>query len=249
MEVAGEAIDDLRATFALHMAGGSRVFAGCAGEALIGLLIERGTTADLTEAPRKLYHAEIDLPVHAGENSFTTPEWIPGNHRPTGPAEDITGVVFSVDGKPLPCALVEHPTLPLSWRTPERTPGIDSEPLAYLVKEPAAWSFQLTLSPAKHLLEAPYLALAGVDCDKAATKLWQLADVLAPARAWAGFGYLDVTVHLPASLMCPGGGDRAPRRRPTNPDRLGYQQPPRVCLAAPLLGDFAGEKVGGALTA
>ena len=59
-------------------------------------------TADLTEAPRKLYHAEIDLPVKAGENSFTTPEWIPGNHRPTGPAEDITGVVFSVDGKPIP---------------------------------------------------------------------------------------------------------------------------------------------------
>ena len=59
-------------------------------------------TADLTEAPRKLYHAEIDLPVKAGENSFTTPQWIPGNHRPTGPADDITGVVFSVDGKPIP---------------------------------------------------------------------------------------------------------------------------------------------------
>jgi predicted metalloprotease with PDZ domain len=59
-------------------------------------------TADLTEGPRKLYHAEIDLPVHAGENSFTTPEWIPGNHRPTGPVEDITGVVFTANGKPLP---------------------------------------------------------------------------------------------------------------------------------------------------
>ncbi len=59
-------------------------------------------TADLTEAPRKLYHAEIDLPVKAGPNSFTTPQWIPGNHRPTGPVEDITGVVFSVGGKPLP---------------------------------------------------------------------------------------------------------------------------------------------------
>lgn len=57
--------------------------------------------ADLTEAPRKLYHAEIDLPVHAGENSFTTPEWIPGNHRPTGPADDITGVVFTANGQPL----------------------------------------------------------------------------------------------------------------------------------------------------
>lgn len=59
-------------------------------------------TADLSEAPRKLYHAEIDLPVKAGENSFTTPEWIPGNHRPTGPVEDIVGVVFSVEGKPIP---------------------------------------------------------------------------------------------------------------------------------------------------
>ncbi len=59
-------------------------------------------TADLTEAPRKLYHAEIDLPVKPGPNSFTTPQWIPGNHRPTGPVEDITGVVFTADGKPLP---------------------------------------------------------------------------------------------------------------------------------------------------
>jgi predicted metalloprotease with PDZ domain len=58
-------------------------------------------TADLTEAPRKLYHAEIDLPVKAGPATFITPEWIPGNHRPTGPVADITGVVFSIDGKPI----------------------------------------------------------------------------------------------------------------------------------------------------
>ena len=47
-----EAIDELRATFALHMVGGSRVFVGFAGEALVGLLIERGSTDDLTEAHR-----------------------------------------------------------------------------------------------------------------------------------------------------------------------------------------------------
>ena len=47
-------------------------------------------TADLTEAPRKLYHAEIDIPVKPGHLALTTPEWIPGNHRPTGPVEDIT---------------------------------------------------------------------------------------------------------------------------------------------------------------
>jgi predicted metalloprotease with PDZ domain len=59
-------------------------------------------TADLSEAPRKLYHAEVDLPVSEGDVTLITPEWIPGNHRPTGPAEDITGVVFSVDGKTIP---------------------------------------------------------------------------------------------------------------------------------------------------
>ena len=58
--------------------------------------------ADLTDAPRKLYHAEVDIPVTPGPLSLTTPEWIPGNHRPTGPVNEITGVVFSIDGKPLP---------------------------------------------------------------------------------------------------------------------------------------------------
>jgi predicted metalloprotease with PDZ domain len=59
-------------------------------------------TADLSEAPRKLYHAEIDLPVAEGEIALTTPKWIPGNHRPTGPVDDITGVVFTANGQKLP---------------------------------------------------------------------------------------------------------------------------------------------------
>ncbi len=58
-------------------------------------------TADLSDAPRKLYHADIDIPVKPGIVSLTTPEWIPGNHRPTGPVSDITGVVFTANGKPL----------------------------------------------------------------------------------------------------------------------------------------------------
>jgi predicted metalloprotease with PDZ domain len=58
-------------------------------------------TADLSDAPRKLYHAEVDIPVSAGPVSLVTPEWIPGNHRPNGPVSDITGVVFTANGKPL----------------------------------------------------------------------------------------------------------------------------------------------------
>src|SRR3954454_13021064 len=58
-------------------------------------------TADLSDAPRKVYHAEIDIPVKTGAVSLTTPKWIPGNHRPTGPLSDITGIVFTANGKPL----------------------------------------------------------------------------------------------------------------------------------------------------
>jgi predicted metalloprotease with PDZ domain len=58
-------------------------------------------TADLSEVPRKLYHAEVDIPVKPGPVSLTTPKWIPGNHRPTGPVDEITGVVFTANGKVL----------------------------------------------------------------------------------------------------------------------------------------------------
>lgn len=59
-------------------------------------------TADLSDAPRKLYHAEVDLPVTAGPITLTTPQWIPGTHRPEGPVDSITGVVFTANGQPIP---------------------------------------------------------------------------------------------------------------------------------------------------
>ena len=58
-------------------------------------------TADLSEAPRRLFHAEIDIPVKSGPLTLTTPKWIPGNHRPTGPVDEITGVVFTANGETL----------------------------------------------------------------------------------------------------------------------------------------------------
>jgi len=59
-------------------------------------------TVDLSEAPRKLYHAEIDLTVTPGKvATLLTPQWIPGNHAPTGEANAISGVVFTANGKTL----------------------------------------------------------------------------------------------------------------------------------------------------
>jgi predicted metalloprotease with PDZ domain len=58
-------------------------------------------TADLSDAPRRLYHAEVNLPVTAGPLTLTTPKWIPGTHQPYGPVSSITGVVFTAKGQTL----------------------------------------------------------------------------------------------------------------------------------------------------
>jgi predicted metalloprotease with PDZ domain len=58
-------------------------------------------TVDLSDAPRKLYHAEVSLPVTAGPLALTTPKWIPGTHQPLGPVASITGVVFTANGQPI----------------------------------------------------------------------------------------------------------------------------------------------------
>lgn len=56
---------------------------------------------DLTDAPRNLYHAHEQIPVHAGEFSLVFPEWIPGNHRPSGPIAALAGIRMEAAGKPL----------------------------------------------------------------------------------------------------------------------------------------------------
>ncbi len=58
--------------------------------------------ADLSEGGRKIYHAEIDLPVKAGPLTLTSAKWIPGTHRPTPLVDSITGVVFTANGQTLP---------------------------------------------------------------------------------------------------------------------------------------------------
>jgi predicted metalloprotease with PDZ domain len=59
-------------------------------------------TADLTQVGRKLYSSESDIPVKAGHLALTMPKWIPGTHGPTGAVGDLTGLVFTANGKTIP---------------------------------------------------------------------------------------------------------------------------------------------------
>ncbi|MHB1022421.1 MAG: M61 family metallopeptidase [Acidobacteriaceae bacterium] len=56
---------------------------------------------DLTDAPRHLIHVHLAIPVTAGPLTLEYPEWIPGDHRPTGPIDNVAGVFISANGKDL----------------------------------------------------------------------------------------------------------------------------------------------------
>ncbi len=54
---------------------------------------------DLTEAPRNIYHAKLNIPAKPGAITLVFPEWIPGNHRPSGPIAGLTGIRMEAAGK------------------------------------------------------------------------------------------------------------------------------------------------------
>lgn len=57
---------------------------------------------DLTDAPRNIYHATLAIPVKPGPFTLVYPKWIPGNHRPSGPLPNLTGVRMEVGGRSIP---------------------------------------------------------------------------------------------------------------------------------------------------
>jgi predicted metalloprotease with PDZ domain len=56
---------------------------------------------DLTDAPRNIYHAHLNIPAKAGEMTLVFPKWIPGNHRPSGPISALTGIRMEAAGHAL----------------------------------------------------------------------------------------------------------------------------------------------------
>jgi predicted metalloprotease with PDZ domain len=57
---------------------------------------------DAREAPRRIFHARLSFPVSAGPLTLYYPKWLPGNHRPTGPIANVTGLRFSAGGQVIP---------------------------------------------------------------------------------------------------------------------------------------------------
>ena len=63
--------------------------------------IQERLRVDATDAPRNILHSTVIVPVSAGAMTLVYPKWIPGNHRPTGPIQNLTGLHIKGGGKEL----------------------------------------------------------------------------------------------------------------------------------------------------
>ena len=128
-----------------------------------------------------------------------------------------------LDGQPIAAQPVMSVTLPAEWMPPATTPGLDGADLLYLDPPSrlvaavtavpwhhypssvarfltSTYAFTVTIPTSESTLAVHYRAepqqyqSGGYFSD---LNSYQFAYVLAPARAWDGFGGLDVTVRLP----------------------------------------------------
>ncbi len=51
---------------------------------------------DATDVHRRIINVREKIPVEAGEITLLYPQWIPGNHSPTGPIAQFAGLITTV---------------------------------------------------------------------------------------------------------------------------------------------------------
>src|SRR5580698_5092841 len=54
---------------------------------------------DASQAPQKILHVHMEIPVQGAPVTLYYPEWIPGEHMPDGPIIQVAGMKFSGGGK------------------------------------------------------------------------------------------------------------------------------------------------------
>src|SRR4051812_44899668 len=88
----------LSLTFA-HAAG-TRAFAQGVRGVTSGAQVVK-LSVDATDAPRKLFRANETIPAQPGPLTLYYPAWLPGEHGPTGPIINLSGLRFTAAGKTL----------------------------------------------------------------------------------------------------------------------------------------------------
>src|SRR5438132_8336206 len=74
----------------------------CALMALGQTSVSIRMNVDACDASRNVLHTTLTIPVKPGPLSLFYPKWIPGEHSPTGPINDMVGLRLTANGKSIP---------------------------------------------------------------------------------------------------------------------------------------------------
>jgi predicted metalloprotease with PDZ domain len=58
-------------------------------------------SVDASDAPRRIFHAALHIPVKPGPFTLLYPKWIPGEHGPTGPIADLASLRILAGDRPV----------------------------------------------------------------------------------------------------------------------------------------------------
>jgi len=59
-------------------------------------------SVDATDVQKRLYHVRMTMPAKPGPLTLLYPQWIPGEHGPTGPITDLVGLKIEASGQSIP---------------------------------------------------------------------------------------------------------------------------------------------------
>ncbi len=130
---------------------------------------------DATHAPEKVLHAQLQIPVTPvqGQVTLVYPKWIPGEHAPTGPVNDLTGIEFYGNGQRLTWRrdleemFTLHVNVPASVSTlearvdlvlPAPPEGFSSGASSTAQLDMVSWNQMVLYPPGKHSDDIPFTA-------------------------------------------------------------------------------------------
>jgi len=111
---------------------------------------------DARDARRGLFHSTVSMPAHPGPMRFVYPKWIPGEHLPTGPIEEMMGLHVTAAGQTLPWRRDPVDMFAFDIDVPQ---GISRVDVSFdYVSPPAAFGSGYGESPnaTQHLLDLPW---------------------------------------------------------------------------------------------
>jgi predicted metalloprotease with PDZ domain len=94
-------------------------------------------SVDATQAPQKILHAHMQIPVQQGPLTLLYAKWIPGEHMPDGPIINVAGLKISGAGKAIAWRRDLTEMFALHLNVPSGVSSLDAD-LDFLLSAPAS---------------------------------------------------------------------------------------------------------------